>query len=54
MAKVDTDGTNTMVTPDRIPGRDRGKITLENTRTESAPRSRAASMREPSSFTMTE
>ena len=46
MAKVDTDGTNTMVMPLSTPGRLRGRITLRNTVTELAPRSRAASKRE--------
>ena len=46
MAKVDTDGTNTMVMPDTTPGRDRGRITRRNTVRLPAPRSRAASSRE--------
>ena len=46
MAKVDTDGTNTMVIPDSTPGSDRGSITLRNTVTLLAPRSRAASSSE--------
>ena len=46
MANVDTDGTNTMVMPDSTPGSDRGRITLRNTVTVLAPRSRAASSRE--------
>ena len=54
MAKVDTDGTNTMVMPEMTPGRLRGRITRRNTVMELAPRSRAASSREPSSLMMTE
>ena len=54
MAKVDTEGTNTIVTPDSTPGRDRGRVTRRNTPAELAPRSRAASTREWSSLMMTE
>ena len=54
MAKVDTDGTNTMVMPDSTPGSDRGRMTLRNTVTELAPRSLAASNSERSIFPMTE
>ena len=54
MAKVDTDGTNTMVIPESTPERLRGKTTLRNTRRVSAPKSRAASRRLLSSFTITE
>ena len=46
MANVDTEGTNTMVMPDSTPGRLRGRMTLRNTVTVLAPRSRAASRRE--------
>ena len=54
MANVDTDGTNTIVIPDSTPGSDSGRITLRNTITEFAPRSRAASISERSSLMMTE
>ena len=54
MAKVDTDGTNTMVMPDSTPGSDRGRMTLRNTVTELAPRSLAASNSERSIFPITE
>ena len=54
MAKVDTEGTNTIVTPDSTPGRERGRITFRNTLAELAPRSWAASSRLWSSLTMTE
>ena len=54
MAKVDTEGTNTMVMPERTPGRLNGRMTRRNTLKVSAPRSWAASMRERSSLIMTE
>jgi len=46
MANVDTEGTNTMVMPDSTPGRLRGRMTLRNTVSVLAPRSRAASKSE--------
>ena len=49
-----TEGTNTMVMPERTPGRERGRITRRNTLKELAPRSLAASIRDLSSLMMTE
>ena len=54
MTKVDTEGMKTMVTPERTPGRDRGKITRRKTWELLAPRSWAASMTRGSIFSMTE
>ena len=53
MAKVDTEGMNTIVTPERTPGRDRGRVIFRNTRLVLAPRSRAASTNEWSIFSST-
>ena len=44
MAKVVTEGMNTMVTPLMMPGTERGSVTFRNTRAGLAPRSWAASI----------
>ena len=43
IAKVDTVGRNTIITPLSTPGIDSGRVTLKNTLTGLAPRSWAAS-----------
>ena len=47
-------GTNTIVTPDMIPGTESGTTTLNNIETGLHPRSEAASSRLRSIFTITE
>ena len=54
MTKVDTEGMNTMVTPESTPGRERGKVTRRKTVKELAPRSWAASITLGSIFSRTE
>ena len=44
MAKVDTVGMKTIITPLTTPGMDSGKMTFQNTCVAFAPRSSAASM----------
>ena len=54
MINVEMAGTNTMVTPEVIPGRLRGTITRKRVATPLQPRSEAASITLLSIFTITE